>query len=78
MKPQIGPTGLCLWKLPDSDLDIMWAGPGVGLTLGRHTIPYGMMTSIRTYGCEGPFATRKAAQAAVDLFVAKAKAQGAK
>ena len=73
LKPQIGPTGLCLWKIPgDTDLDIMWAGPGSPLTLGRHTIPHGMMTRIHSFGSDGNFETRKDAQKAVDTFIARA------
>ena len=76
LKPQVGPTGLCLWKIPgDTGLDIMWAGAGSPLTLGRHTIAHGMMTRIHSLGSDGNYGTRKDAQKAVETFIARANEQ---
>ena len=73
IEPQVGPAGSCLWKIPEgSEIDIMWAGAGSPLTLGRHTIAYGMMTRIHSLGSDGNYGTRKDAQKAVDTFIARA------
>jgi len=69
VKPQVGPTGLCLWRIPgDSGLDIMWAGSGAPLTIGRHTVAHGMMTRIFSPGSDGYYDNRKDAQKAVETF----------
>jgi len=73
LKPQVSPTGLCKWNLPDSEMSLVWAGPGVGLMLCVDK-PGGFMTRVDTRGCEGPFSTRKEAQEAVNEFIRRGEA----
>jgi hypothetical protein len=68
IRPQTSPTGLCKWNLPESELSIVWPGPGAGLMLCVDK-PGGLMTSINSNGSNGTYNTRKEAQAAVDMFV---------
>jgi hypothetical protein len=75
LKAQVGPTGLRKWQLPDSELSIIWPGPGAGLMLCVDR-PGGLMTSIRSNGSDGQYSTAKEAQKAVDTFVSKAVANG--
>jgi hypothetical protein len=67
---QTGPTGLTVWVLPDSGLEIMWPGPGAGLFIGRATTPGGAVTRIEHPTADGQYMKRADAQRAVDAFLA--------
>ena len=70
---QTGPTGLIVWRIPDTGLEIMWPGPGAGLFVGAATTPGGAVTRIEHPSADGTYDTRKDAQRAVDAFLAAAK-----
>jgi hypothetical protein len=74
IKPQVSPTGLCKWNLPESTLSVVWLGPGSHLAL-CHDVPGGLMTSINSRGSDGRYMTRKDAQAAVETFIRRAEEQ---
>jgi hypothetical protein len=74
LRPQLSPTGLAKWNLPDSSLSIVWQGPGSPLMLVAD-VPGGIFTSIESAGSDGTYQTRKEAQKAVETFVAKAVSQ---
>ena len=74
IRPQVAPTGLRKWQLPDSELSIVWMGPGAGLVLCGDN-PGKLFTKIYSAGSDGRYYTVKEAQAAVDTFVARAEAQ---
>ena len=74
MKRQISPTGLTVWTLPDSRLEIMWMGPGSGLFIGQATTPGGAVTRIEHRTADGSYANLKEAEAAVKAFVAAGSA----
>lgn len=74
IRPQKSPTGLRKWQLPESELSVVWPGPGAGLML-CHDKPGGMMTKINSAGSDGNYYNAKDAQKAFDTFVARAEGQ---
>lgn len=66
---QVGPTGLTLWRIPDSNLEIIWPGPGAGLSIGQATTPGGAVTRIEHPAADAAYQTRAEAQRAVDAFL---------
>lgn len=73
LKPQLFPTGLALWQLPDSMFQIMWPGPGSRLIFGTLTKPDGLSIHIDHPTANGTYATLREAQAAVEAFSAAAE-----
>jgi RadC-like JAB domain len=65
-----GPTGLAVWTLPGSNLEIMWSGPGSRLFIGQATKPGGHVSSIDHHTANGNYDTFKQADAAVAAFLA--------
>lgn len=73
MKPKVvllAPTGLVVWGIPDSQFEIMWAGPGSHLLFGYPRRPGGLATPIHHPSADGVYMTRKEAEAAVAAFIA--------
>jgi hypothetical protein len=70
MKRQISPTGLTVWTIPDTNLEIMWMGPGSGLFVGTATTPGGAVTRIEHRTADGTYTNRREAEAAVKAFLA--------
>jgi RadC-like JAB domain len=70
IKAMRGPTGLAVWRLPGSDLEIMWSGPGSRLLIGQATKPGGHVSSIDHHTANGNYDTFKQADAAVAAFLA--------
>lgn len=68
-KPQVYPTGMLRWDLPNSKLYVLWAGPGSSLML---VMGDGItMTSILFDGYAKQFDTKKAAKAAFAEFFSR-------
>ena len=63
------PTGLCVWSVPGTSLQIMWPGPGAGLFLGRPLDAGGAVTRISHRTADGTYDTQRAAATAVNAFV---------
>lgn len=63
------PTGLVVWSIPGVNLQIMWAGPGSGLYLGRPLDAGGAVTRISHRTADGTYDTQRAAAIAVNAFV---------
>jgi hypothetical protein len=57
-----------VWRLP-AGLDIMWAGPGSGLSIGAAFEPGARMSPIEHPSADGQYDSLRAASAAVDAFV---------
>lgn len=75
MKPKVayrGVGGLTVWDVPDSTLQIMWAGPGSSLLIGQPMIAGGAVTSIDHGTAAGTFDNAKDATKAVSDFFAAA------
>lgn len=70
------PTGLCVWSVPRTDLQIMWPGPGSGLFLGRPLDVGGAVTRISHRTADGSYDTQRAAAKAVNAFVRVDPEQG--
>ena len=65
------PTGLTVWALPNSDLQVLWPGPGARLRLGWKLMkPEGTATMIDHSTANGAYNTRKEAEEAVKRFIA--------
>jgi hypothetical protein len=66
------PTGTTVWQLPDSDMQIMWNGPGGRLRIGWSFMKAGgsMGTLIDHHTANGDYKTRKEAEAAIKSFIA--------
>lgn len=62
-----------VWSLPDSQLEIMWMGPGSRLYIGTPRRPGGFVIPIEHPTADFDPGSMKAAQAAIDAFVAAAE-----
>lgn len=69
LQAMVAPTGLTVWRLPDSTLEIMWPGPGSGLYIGRATTPGGSVVRIQHPTADGVYDNRTSASRAVTAFV---------
>ena len=63
------PTGLAVWQVPDSEMQIMWSGPGGRLSFGQAYKAGGAMTFIEHPSADGAYDSLKAAEAAVKRFM---------
>lgn len=64
------PTGATVWSVPDTTLQILWAGPGARLRIGHPMKPGGSMTTIDHPSADGNYMTAREASAAVRAFLA--------
>jgi hypothetical protein len=64
------PTGSVVWAIPNSGLQIMWAGPGASLKIGKPLEARGSVSSIDHHTANGQYRTLRDAQAAVRAFLA--------
>jgi len=64
------PMGGLVWAIPNSSLQIMWAGPGSRLRLGEVLKAGGSTTSIDHPTADGSYTNKKDATAAVRAFLA--------
>lgn len=67
---EVSPTGLIVWAVPDSQFEIMWAGPGSRLLFGYPRRSGGFASPINHPTANGVYNTREAATAAVAAFLA--------
>ena len=58
-----------VWRLPDTGLDIMWAGRGSGLSIGQAFEPSARMSPMEHPTADGQYDTLKAASEAVTAFL---------
>ncbi len=63
-------TGGLVWAIPNSSLQIMWAGPGSRLRLGEVLKAGGSTISIEHPSADGSYSNKKDATAAVTAFLA--------
>jgi hypothetical protein len=63
------PTGLLVWAVPHTSLQIMWAGPGARLKIGHPMKAGGSMFSIEHPSADGAYDSARAASAAVKKFL---------
>ena len=63
------PTGLTVWQLPRSDMQIVWIGPGAGLSVGCAYRPGATMTRVEHPTADGQYDSLKDAEAAVRRFL---------
>jgi hypothetical protein len=62
------PTGGMVWQVPNSTLQIMWPGPGGGLSLGRPMEVGGATNRIEHYTANGNYYNVKDAARAAKAF----------
>jgi len=63
-------TGGLVWAVPDSTLQIMWAGPGSRLKIGQPMKAGGYVSTIDHHAADGNYNTAREASAAVARFLA--------
>lgn len=68
------PTGLIVWSLPDTELQVMWPGRGSRLYIGKPMESGGAVTSIQHPTADSSYDTAKDATKAVEAFIAAATA----
>jgi hypothetical protein len=64
------PTGLIVWAVPDTTLQIMWAGPGSRLKIGHPMKAGGSVSTIDHPTADGNYNTPREAKNAVRAFLA--------
>jgi hypothetical protein len=64
------PTGLVVWAVPNTNLQIMWAGPGSRLKIGFDLTRAGGSASLIDHpSADGNYNTRREAEVAVHAFL---------
>jgi hypothetical protein len=72
MKPKVvyaAVTGVLVWEVPSTTLQIMWSGPGSRLYIGRPLVAGGMIMAINHPTASSTYDTRKDAESAVVAFL---------
>ena len=63
------PTGLTVWQLPQGDTQVVWMGPGAGLSVGYAYRPGARLSRVEHPAADGQYGSLKEAEAAVRRFV---------